>query len=335
MNRTADTARKQLAARLNTTADDVLDDDGRGHGAENDPETDGGDTDGLLQVGQRGSRVKIFKGGVGHEIEDALRNERSHSPTQRPQEDTDKIQQVTAADLLECWNRHEADEQGRKRVTHVQDDFLEDVAPEHHQRSQLADEPEDGGDDEVGGVIVELRHDIPPGRLRGRVALDDEQLVELLINLGRINAQSGENGALQQTLECVAPGGQEHEQRGQQQQAHQQIQQRTVRESVRHCYDDADDEKGVGHAQQQGMEPSAVGEKRGKDAVERGHDERTGLELLGGEHGRRVEQLELRRVIADGFLELGILLFGQCQNLFLLVVPVLDVLHQRRIRGLV
>ena len=36
---------------------DLLDDDGRGDGAENNPEAHGGDADGLLQVGQRGSRV--------------------------------------------------------------------------------------------------------------------------------------------------------------------------------------------------------------------------------------------------------------------------------------
>ena len=191
-----DAAGEQLAAGLGAAGDDVLDDDGRGDGAENDPETHGGDADGFLQVGQRGSRVKVFKAGVGHEIEDALRDERGDGPAQRPEQNADEIQEVTAADVFECRNRHEADEQRRKRVTQIENDFLEDVAPEHHQRSQLADEPEDGGDDEVGGEVVELRHDVPPGRLRGRVAFDDEQLIELLIDIGRVNAQAGENGSL-------------------------------------------------------------------------------------------------------------------------------------------
>ena len=81
------------------------------NGAENDPETNGGNADGLLQVGQRGSWVKVFKAGIGHEIKNALRDERGHGPTQRPQQNTDKIQQVTAADVFQRRNRHEADEQ--------------------------------------------------------------------------------------------------------------------------------------------------------------------------------------------------------------------------------
>ena len=77
-------------------------------------------------------------------------------PAQRPEQNADKIQQVAVADVLQRRNRHEADEQGRERVAEIEDEFLEDVAPEHHQRSQLADQPEDGGDDEVGGEVVEL-----------------------------------------------------------------------------------------------------------------------------------------------------------------------------------
>jgi hypothetical protein len=37
--------------------------------------------------------------------------------------------------------------------------------------------------------------------------------------------------------------------------------------------DDAGDEKSKGHAQQQCVEFTAFGEKRGKDVVERGHDD--------------------------------------------------------------
>ena len=57
---------------------------------------------------------------------------------------------------------------------------------------------------------------------------------------------------------------------------------------------------------------------------------------MGSGNARRcVQQLELRRVIADGLRELGVLLFGQRLNLFLLVVPVLDVLHHRGRRRLI
>ena len=41
-------------------------------------------------------------------------------------------------------------------------------------------------------IVVKLRHDIPPGRLRV-VAFDDEQVNELLIDLGRVNAQAGQD----------------------------------------------------------------------------------------------------------------------------------------------
>jgi len=78
---------------------------------------------------------------------------------------------------------------------------------------------------------------------------------------------------------------------------------------------------------------TTLGEECGKDAVERGHNERRvdgyGWWLRRREYGRRVEQLELRRIVAYRFLELCVLLFSQRLNLFLLVVPVLDVLHLR------
>ena len=203
---------------------DILNDDGRGNGAENYPEANHGDADGFLQIGQGGSRINIFKAGVGHEIEDALGHERSERPAQRPQQNADKIHEVAVAGVLQRRYCHETDEQGRERVAEIQDDRLKDVSPEHHQRSELADEPEHGRDDEVGGKIVELRHDIPPGRLRGRVTFDDEQMIELLIDVGRVNAQAGEDGSLQQILQGIAPGRQEHEQGCEQQQAQEQIQ---------------------------------------------------------------------------------------------------------------
>src|SRR5580658_6341119 len=154
--------------------------------------------------------------------------------------------------------------------------------------------------------------------------MDDEQLIVLLIDIGRVNAHAGEDGILQQLLQCVAPSRQVHEQRREQQQAQEQIQNRSVRGAVEDGVDDTDNEKGKGHVLQQGLETTTVGDKRGKNAVKRGHDEGSGLGLLGGERGRRIEQQELRRVIADRLRELGILLFSQRLNLFLLIIAVLD-----------
>ncbi len=71
----------------------------------------------------------------------------------------------------------------------------------------------------------------------------------------------------------VAPGGQENEEAGEQQQPQQQIENRFMGRPVLHGDDDADDEQREGHAQQQSVEFTAFGEKRGKDAVERGHNE--------------------------------------------------------------
>ena len=158
--------------------------------------------------------------------------------------------------------------------------------------------------------------------------MDDEQLIVLLIDIGRVNAQAGEDGILQQLLQRVAPGRQVHEQGREHQQAQEQIKNGFVRGTVHDSVDDTDNEKRKGHVQQQGLETTAVGDKRGKDAVKRGHDERSGWALWGGKRGRCVEQQELRRVIADRLRELGVLLFGQRLNLFLLVVAVLDVLHR-------
>jgi nucleotidyltransferase/DNA polymerase involved in DNA repair len=94
-----------------------------------------GDANGFLQIGQRGSRVNVFKAWVGHEIEDALCHERGERPAQRPQQNADKIHEVAVAGVLQRRDRHEADEQRRKRVAEIQDDGLEDVSPKHHQRT--------------------------------------------------------------------------------------------------------------------------------------------------------------------------------------------------------
>ena len=94
----------------------------------------------------------------------------------------------------------------------------------------------------------------------------------MLIDLGWVNAEAGQDGILQQALDGIAPRGQEHQQRGQEQQPQQQMQTGAMREFMKHRHDDAGDEKRKGHAQQQRVQVGALGKKRRKDAVERGHD---------------------------------------------------------------
>jgi hypothetical protein len=77
---------------------------------------------------------------------------------------------------------------------------------------------------------------------------------------------------LQQILEGIAPGGQEHQQGRENQKAQEQIQNGFVGRMLFHGDNDADDEKREGHAQQQRVEITTFGEECGKDAVERGHD---------------------------------------------------------------
>ena len=49
------------AAGQRAGSNHLLDDDGRGDGAENNPEANGGDADGFLQIGQGGSRVECIQ----------------------------------------------------------------------------------------------------------------------------------------------------------------------------------------------------------------------------------------------------------------------------------
>ena len=57
--------------------------------------------------------------------------------------------------------------------------------------------------------------------------------------------------------------------------------------------------------------------------------------LWGGKWSRLVEQLEFRRVIADRLFELSVLLFDHRLRLLLLIVTILNVLHQDRTHGLI
>ncbi len=192
----ADTARQQRTAGLDAMSNDVLNDDGCGHGAEDDPETDGSGANGPSQGRQCGGGIDIFKTGIGHEIEDALGHEGGDGPAQRPEQNADKIHEITVAGMLQRGDGHEPDEEGRKGIAEIQDDGLKDVTPKHHQGGELADEPQNGGDDEIGGDILNLGNHVPPGRLRGRITVKDEQVVELLIDLRRVDAKTGEDGIL-------------------------------------------------------------------------------------------------------------------------------------------
>ena len=114
LEKTADTAREQRASGLDAVGNDVLDNDRRGDGAEDDPECDHGDADGLLQIGQRGSGVNIFKAGIGHEIENALGDERGERPAQRPEQHADEIQEIAVAGMFQRGDGHETNEQAAK-----------------------------------------------------------------------------------------------------------------------------------------------------------------------------------------------------------------------------
>ena len=151
----ADNTGEQRAARLGALRDDVLDDDGRGDGAENNPERDDDQPDHVLQRVKAGAGINRQERLVGHEIKNALRHQRGDGPAERPHQHAEEIQQVTAADMFQRRDeRHEADEQRRQRVAEVEDDFLEDVGPENHQRGELADEPQDGGDNQFHGYLI-------------------------------------------------------------------------------------------------------------------------------------------------------------------------------------
>jgi hypothetical protein len=85
--------------------------------------------------------------------------------------------------------------------------------------------------------------------LSGRITFDDQQFIELLIDLGWINAEPGQDGVLQQTLNPISPSGQKEKQGGENQHAAKQIQQDPVRETVMDGDDDACNKEAEGHAQ--------------------------------------------------------------------------------------
>ena len=106
-------------------------------------------------------------------------------------------------------------------VAEIEDDGLEDVSPKHHQRSELADKPEGAArDNQIGGEVVKLRtmtfhHDDCVAGSR----LNDEQLIELLIDVGRVNAQTGEGWEVCNKFWSVfAPRWQKYQERCKQQQ---------------------------------------------------------------------------------------------------------------------
>ena len=79
---------------------------------------------------------------------------------------------------------------------------------------------------------VEVAHDVPPRAVAAGVASDFEQVVVLVLNLGRVNAEAVENGGLQELLRLIAPLRQHHQQRGQHEQPHHVQHERLAGEAV-------------------------------------------------------------------------------------------------------
>ena len=76
----------ELSARECAVVENFLDDERRGDRAEHNPERDHDDTNrGLQRINRRG-RVNVFERRVGHEIENALRDERGDGPAKRPEQ---------------------------------------------------------------------------------------------------------------------------------------------------------------------------------------------------------------------------------------------------------
>jgi len=78
---------------------------------------------------------------------------------------------------------------GRKRAQ----DCGHDVGPEDEQRCELSDQPENTGDDDFDGEAVQIAQDVPPRMVAARVAFDDEELVVLVLHVGRVNTKPIKN----------------------------------------------------------------------------------------------------------------------------------------------
>ena len=89
MNRGGNGPTQELTACKRAGEHDLLDDERRGKRAENEPEREDGETDGVLDRVEGGGRVNEFETRIGHEVEDALCHKRGDGPAQRPEQHTE------------------------------------------------------------------------------------------------------------------------------------------------------------------------------------------------------------------------------------------------------
>ena len=134
-----------------------------------------------------------------------MRDERGDGPAERPEKNADDVHEIATADGAQRTNRHEADEHRRERVAGEQNEFLNDVSPEHEQRRELADQPKNPEMSISTVKPLNVTHDVPPRTVAARVAFDDEEIVVLVLHVRRVNAQAIQDGSLQQAAEPGCP----------------------------------------------------------------------------------------------------------------------------------
>src|SRR5439155_25670632 len=106
-----------------------------------------------------------------------------NAPPQRPKKDPCQIQQVAPPNRAQRWNGHETNEKRRQRVTRKQDEFLDDVCPKQKQRRELANQPQNTGDESFNGEAGDVSENIPPGTVASCVAFDRKELIVLVVNV--------------------------------------------------------------------------------------------------------------------------------------------------------
>jgi len=175
------------------------------------------------------------------------------------------VHQVTAADGTEWSDRHEPDEQRRESVGAEKNKFLNDVRPEQEQRSKVANEPKDAGNQQLDGERVQVAQDVPPRTVAACVAADSEKLGVLVVNLGWVNAETVKDGSLKESLRFIAPLRQHHKQRSQHKQPHHVKDECLAREAVKNQENRPDDEQHESDDAQQLVQLGALLQERRKE----------------------------------------------------------------------
>ena len=97
------------------------------------------------------------------------------------------------------------------------------------------------------------------------VAFDDEEVVVLVLHVGRVNAQAVQDGSLHKRLNLVAPLREHHEQRGQDEQPDHVEHERLAGESVDDEHNRPDDEQHESDDAQQLVQLRALLQERRKE----------------------------------------------------------------------